>query len=294
LSNSLTSISISGNGTVNLNGSAAQTLSVLSMTAGALNNAGVLNIGSLNVNLPDAGAATLGGIGAINLTGVGGLTKTTGYYNSPVLTIDGGKVLTNLLGASFTETGYGPLTNSAGSVVTLALANGSSIVNAGNWTLSNGQVNAGATTTVVGFSNTGTLVTGAGPNVWGTGTGGSINVGLSNSGTVNAAVGTLTLNGTGSYTHTGVFNTAAGAAISFTAGTHTLSNATAAITGAGAVNFTGSAASTITGAVSSTGNLSNSGAAVTTLSGAAMLAALSLTGGTFNLNSAGPTSAAGR
>ena len=181
----------------------------MNLSGGTFNNAGVLNIGALNVSLADGGTATLGGIGAVNLTGTGGLTKTTAGSAGATLTIDGGKVLTKGNG-TFTEMGYG-FNNTAGAAATVALANGSSIVNAGTWTLSYANVSAGAATAPVSISNSGTLTTGTTAGNWGgLGTAGSINVGLTNTGIVNGTVGTLTLNGMGAYTHSGTFNTANG------------------------------------------------------------------------------------
>ena len=89
-------LGVSG-GTLNLNGTAASALSTLNLSGGTLSNTGVLNIGSLNVNLAGGAGATLGGAGAINLSGVGGETVTTSVccWPTSTLTIDGGKTLTN-------------------------------------------------------------------------------------------------------------------------------------------------------------------------------------------------------
>jgi hypothetical protein len=74
---------------------------------------------------------------------------------------------------------------------------------------------------------------------------------LNNAGTVTIQANALTLSGNG--THAGTFNLAAGAALNFAGGTHTLASPSGSFTGAGAVNIGGatviaSNADTLTGA----------------------------------------------
>ena len=128
-------------GVLSLNGTGPTTLAAVMLSNGTLNNADVLNIGTLTASPTYNGTVTLGGAGAVNLTGVGtanaaGHSCGMGCYSAVggTLTIDGGKVLTNTATGSFEESGFmifGP--------VTVALANGSSIVNAGTWTLGSGN-----------------------------------------------------------------------------------------------------------------------------------------------------------
>lgn len=276
-------------GTLNLNSAETSTLASVSLTGGTLNNIGVLNIVSLTANPTYGGVATLGGTGAVNLTGVS--SANSGYYYnggsyaaSGTLTIDGGKVLTNTAAGNFTASGwriFGP--------VTISLANGSRIVNEGTWKLGSANINWGAgTAAVTGFTNTGTLIVGKTTLNWygNYGMGGTVNVSLVNAGTVNVTAGTLTLAGAGTYTHSGVFNIATGTTINFSAGNHTLSGATA-LTGAGAITFSSAGTNNIIGSVVM-GSLSNSG--TTTLSGVTTLSSITQSGaGALNLTDATAT-----
>ena len=100
--------------------------------------------------------------GVVNLTGTGSINAYSYnpgcngcYIVGGTLTVDGGKVLTNASTGNFSVLGWGTFGSS-----TLALANGSSIVNNGTWTLGSGNVSLGAgTAAATGFSNTGTLQT---------------------------------------------------------------------------------------------------------------------------------------
>ena len=178
-------LSITNSGWLSLLNTGPMSLSSVTLTGGTLSNAGTLNIGSLNVNLQDGWGATLGGTGAVNLTGTGGLTKINCCWSGATLTVDGGKVLTNTVSGSFTESGFG---TPAGISATVALSGGSSIVNAGTWTLNGGQVVAGAgqygNYANGGFSNTGTLGSGTATiNDWGGfANGGALGVALTNTG----------------------------------------------------------------------------------------------------------------
>ena len=73
---------------------------------------------------------------------------------------------------------------------------------------------------------------------------------------VNSNFATLSLNHEGQHTHTGRFNSLAGATIDFTAGTNVLDGTTApagvALSGAGTVRFSGSSVNSVSGAISST------------------------------------------
>ncbi len=211
-------------GALNLNGAAATTLSALNMTGGTLSNAAALDIATLNMTSPFQAAATgrLSGAGAVNLTGASNITATEALTVASGLTVDGaGKVLTN--SGTLTLAGNAWTANDASAAAFITLANGASLVNSGTLNMNGAAINAGAVSNG-GFSNLGTITTGTGGSLtryyylgWqsavGTANpkGGSINVGFSNSGTVNGNAGTLTLGG--SNTSSGAFNLATGSAL---------------------------------------------------------------------------------
>jgi uncharacterized repeat protein (TIGR01451 family) len=179
-------------------------------------------------------------------------------------------------GAAGTTNANGGLTLSTGGTKTLNT--GRVLNNNGMATWTGGQINSGggavfnnpATRTfdiqtdqgffhnlggaVPQFNNAGTVTKSAGAGTT------TFTLAFTNSGTVNANSGTLSLNS--SATHTGVFNVAG--TLAFPSGTHDL-NAPASVSGAGAVNFSGG---TVT---------FNTGTSLTSVTP-------TLSGGTLNIN----------
>ena len=212
------------------------------------------------------GTGTVAGSGTLVLPGTsswsGGTMSGSGITridSGNALIVSGNPALTQgrqlLNNGTITFTGIGmtissaTLTNNG----TLNLNGNSNIGNAGTGTIDNS-----GTLAKIGGSGSSTIV-----------------AAVNNSGTVNAAIGTLRLSGGG--THSGSFSIAPGATLSFSGGTHTMTGA-GSISGSGSLLFDGATATV--GIPISVGAL-NVVQGVATLNAAADAAAFSLGGGTL-------------
>jgi fibronectin-binding autotransporter adhesin len=263
--------SVTSNGTLELSGgtlslSAASTLNAFKLGGGTLAGSGAVTVGGVLTWT----AGTLSGTGKVEANG-GMQISGTGGHTLTGLTLD------NAAEADWTGTGG------------ISLGANATLNN-----LSTGTFYATADATLSGsastFNNAGTF-----SKTGGSGTT-TISVSLNNTGTVDAASGTL--NVAGKDVATGAFTVETGATLAFNGGTQAL-KAGSSVSGAGDVKF-GGATVTVLGSYSITGNTTVSGGTVQfdtdttlptlTLSGGTLggtatvtvTGALTWTGGTMN------------
>jgi fibronectin-binding autotransporter adhesin len=244
---------VSGAGTVNFGGGAEHTIAGSYDLTGPTNISGYAVAINSNITIPTTvnlisgrlqgsgnftmtglftwSGGTLGGTGAT--TASGGISLTTDAVKSLNRTLNNSGTA-NYTGSNFSFY-FGTFNNLAGAIFNLP-----------------DDVTITTSAGGIAFNNAGTF------NCTTSGTA-AIGLDFNNYGTVNVQSGTLRFDSTG--THTGLFDVAAGATLSFPGGKHQL-NAGSNVTGAGTVNFGGGSEHIIAGSYDLTGPTNISGYAV--------------------------------
>ncbi len=278
---------LSGAGTMKVSGG------VVNHLAGTVLNVGMLTLSGGTANFSTGGPITLStviqnggtltGADTVTVTGLydwsGGTQSGSGKTNANGGLTLGGSNSKSLLGRTLNSPATSAVTGSG----SLFLSNGGVFENEGAFDLqSNASVTAG--TPPHTFSNAGTFVKSGGGGL------SAVNVEFNNSGTVNASSGELQLAGGGSCGGAcdGSYNVSS--KLSFAGGTFGL-GPSASVTGAGAVEFGGTATVNLPGTYNVTGATLITGSGTVNFTGTAMLAAVTQTGGT--LAATGPVSMSG-